>query len=139
AAAPVDVFAEALHPTTARVIGRWDRDYLKNLPAATEHDFGKGKAVYYGSLFNIEAARHLIKRYAGEAGLKPLLENVPAQVEVTCRSNGQTNFYFLLNHGDSPVTFNVGEDFVDALTGEHSGASVTLAPFDYRVLKGERQ
>src|SRR6516225_483303 len=82
---PVDVFAEVLHPTTGRVIGRWERDYFKDSPAVTEHPFGKGKAVYYGSLFNVDAARYLIKRCTGETGLKPLLADVPDQVEVTCR------------------------------------------------------
>ena len=132
---PVDVFAEVLHPITASVIGRWDRDYLKNSPAATEQPFGKGKAVYYGSLFNLDAARHLIKRYADEAGLKPLLAGVPDQVEVTCRTKGQTDFYFLLNHGDSPATVNVGDGFVDVLSGGPAAASLMLAPFDYRVLR----
>ena len=135
---PVQVFAEVLHPTTARVIGRWERDYLKNSPAATEHRFGKGMAVYYGSLFNLDAARCLIKRYAGEIGLKRLLVDVPEQVEVTCRTKGGTDFYFLLNHGDSPVTVNVGRNFTDALTGESAAANLALAPFDYRVLKHER-
>lgn len=135
---PVDVFAEVLHPTTARVIGRWERDYLKGLPATTEQRFGKGKAVYYGSLFNLDAARYLMKRYAGQIGLKPLLAGVPEQVEVTCRTKGATNFYFLLNHGNSPVTVNVGEGLVDVLNGRRPTASFTLAPFGYRVLKRER-
>jgi beta-galactosidase len=135
---PVQVFAEVLHPTTARVIGRWERGYLKGSPAATEQLFGKGKAVYYGSLFDLEAARCLIKRYAGETGLKPLLADVPEQVEVTRRTKGEADFYFLLNHGDSPVTVNVGDGFVDALTGEAATANLTLAPFDYRVLKRAR-
>lgn len=135
---PVDVFAEVLHPITASVIGRWDRDYLKGSPAATEQPFGKGKAVYYGSLFNLDAARHLIKRYADEAGLKPLLEGVPDQVEVTCRTKGQADFYFLLNHGDSQATVNVGDGFVDVLSGEPAAASLMLAPFDYRVLRRDR-
>ena len=135
---PVDVFAETLHPTTARVIGRWDRDYLKDSPAATERDFGKGKAVYYGSLFNLEAARHLVKHYANEAGLKPLMAGVPEQVEVTCRTKDQTDFYFLLNHGDSQAIVNVGNGFVDVLSGEPAAASQTLGPFDYRVLRRER-
>ena len=139
AAIPVDVFAEVLHPSTARVIGRWGRDFLRDSPAATEHDFGMGKAVYYGSLFNLEAARHLIKRYADQAGLKPLLEGVPGQVEVTCRTKGQTDFYFLLNHSDSSVIVNVGDGFVDVLSGAPADAAVTLAPFDYRVLKRARQ
>ena len=136
--APVDVFAEALHPLAASVIGRWDRDYLKDLPAATEQQFGKGKAIYYGSLFNLDAARLLIKRYADEAGLKPLLEGVPGQVEVTCRTKGRTDFYFLLNHGNSPVTVNTGNGFVDVLSGKPAATSLTLGAFDYRVLRRDR-
>jgi beta-galactosidase len=135
---PVHVFAEVLRPTTARVIGRWKRDYLKDSPAATEHQSGKGKAVYYGSLFNADAARYLIQRYAGELRLKPLLTGAPDPVEVTRRSKGGTDFYFLLNHGDSPATVDVGGGFIDVRTGEAATASLTLAPFDYRVLKRER-
>src|SRR5262245_52374103 len=73
---PIQVFAERLRPTTARVLGRWDQDYLEKSPAATEQRAGKGKAVYYGSLFNLEAARYLTKRYAAELGLKPLLADL---------------------------------------------------------------
>ena len=137
-ALPVNVFAEVLHPGTAQVIGRWERDYLKDTPAATEQRFGKGKAIYYGSLFNVDAARYLIKRYAGEIGLKPLLAGVPDQVEVTCRTKGGTDFYFLLNHGDSPAAVETGDGFSDVLSGEAANASLTLAPFDYRVVKRER-
>jgi beta-galactosidase len=137
-ALPVNVFAEVLHPTTARVIGHWARDYLKDSPAATEQPFGKGKAIYYGSFFDLDAARYLIRRYAGEIGLKPLLAAAPEQVEATCRTKGATDFYFLLNHGDSPATVNVGDGFSDVLTGTVSAATVTLPPFGYQVLKHER-
>ncbi len=137
-ALPVQVFAEALRPTTARVIGRWERDYLKDSPAATEQQFGRGRAVYYGSLFNLDSARYLIRHYTGEIGLKPLLTDAPEQVEVTRRTKGGTEFYFLLNHGDTPATVNVGDGFVDVLTGEAATASLTLASFDYRVLKREQ-
>jgi beta-galactosidase len=134
----VQVFAEVLHPTTARVIGRWQQDYLKDLPAATEQQLGKGKAIYYGSLFNLDAGRYLIKRFAGEIGLKPLLAELPEQVEVTRRTKGGADFFFLLNHGDSSTSVNVGEGFGDVITGEPATASLTLAPFGYRVLKRER-
>jgi beta-galactosidase len=135
---PVNVFAEVLHPTTARVLGRWEHDYFKDAPAATEQRFGKGKAIYYGSLFDLDSARYLIKRYAGEIGLKPLVQDGPEQVEVTCRTKGATDFYFVLNHGDSPTTVNLGDGFIDVLTDQAEPASFTLAPFDYRVLKRER-
>jgi beta-galactosidase len=135
---PVSVFAEVLHPTSARVIGHWARDYFKDHPAATEQSFGKGKAIYYGSLFNLDAARYLIRHYATEAGLKPLLAEVPEQIEVTRRTKGTTDFYFLLNHEDSPATVNVGEGFKDALTGKASTQTLSLAPFGYEVLRRER-
>ena len=135
---PVNVFAEVLRPTTAHVLGRWERDYLKDSPAATEQQFGKGKAIYYGSLFNVDAARYLIKRYANEIGLKPLLTDGPAQVEVTRRTKGGADFYFVLNHGDSAATVNIGDGFINVLTDKPAIASLTLAPFDYRVLKRER-
>jgi beta-galactosidase len=134
-AVPVSVFAEVLHPTTAKVISHWASDYLKDSPAATEQSFGKGKAVYYGSLFNVDAARYLVKRYAAEQGLKPLLASAPEQVEVTRRSKGTTDFYFILNHGETPATVNLGGGFSDVLNGKASGATVTLAPFGYEVLK----
>jgi len=135
---PVHVFAEVVRPITARVIGQWGRDYLKDLPAATEQPFGKGKAIYYGSLFNLDAARYVIKRYAAEMRLKPLLADAPNQVEVTRRSKSGTDFCFLLNHGDTPATVNVGKGFTDLLSGEAATASLTLAPFDYRVLRHEQ-
>lgn len=137
-AVPVSVFAEILHPTTAKITGRWASDYLKNSPAATEQQFGRGKAVYYGSLFNLDAARYLLKRYAAEMGLKPLLAEAPDQVEVTRRSKGTTDFYFLLNHGDTPATVKVGDGFSDVLSDRPSTTSVTLPQFGYEVLERER-
>lgn len=139
ASVPVNVFAELLHPTTARVLGRWERDYFKDSPAATEHSFGKGKAIYYGSLINLEAARYFVRRCASEQGLKPLLTGAPEQVEVTRRTKGILDFYFLLNHGDSPASLHVTEGLVDLLTDEAVPVNLTLAPFDYRVLKLERR
>jgi beta-galactosidase len=135
---PVNVLAEVLRPTTAHVLGEWERDYFKDTPAATEQQFGKGKAIYYGSLFNLDAARYLIKRYASEIGLKPLLTDGPAQVEVTRRTKGGTDFYFVLNHGDSPATVNIGDGFINVLTDKPAIASLTLAPFDCCVLKRGR-
>ena len=131
---PVHVFAEWLHPTTGQVLAKWDRDFLKGSAAATERTLGKGKAVYYGSIFNLEAARYLMRRYAAELGLKRLLPDVPEEIEVVCRTKDTTDFYFLLNHSNTPTRVNPGEGFVDLLTGDAPG-SFSLAPFDYRVLK----
>jgi len=138
ATVPVRVFAEALHATTGRVVGRWDRDYLEGLAAATERQSGTGKAVYYGSLFNVESARYLIQRYAGERHVRPLLTGIPPQIEVTRRVKGTRDYYFLLNHGDAPAALEPGTGFVDVVTGAAAPGAFTLDAFDYRVLARER-
>jgi beta-galactosidase len=138
-AVPIRVFAEALAPRTARPIAHWQQDELHGVPAATERQAAKGKAVYYGSLFNAASARLLMARYAAERGIRPLLANLPAEIEVTRRTNGESDFLFLLNHAASPIEVTAGEGFVDVVSGRASAPALTLEPFGYRVLKRPRQ
>ena len=113
AAVPVNVFADVLQARGAQVIATWNRDYLKGRVAATEKRVGRGKAVYYGSFFNTDAARYLLKRYAAEQNLQPLLAGLPKEVEVTRRTKGGVNYYFILNHAIAPVTLQLGAGYFD--------------------------
>jgi beta-galactosidase GanA len=100
---------------------------------------GKGKAVYYGSLFNLESARYLMQRYAKEQRLQPLLTGVPPAVEVARRVTDTREFYFLLNHSDTAAAVSPGAGFVDVVTGTAAPSTFTLDRFDYRVLSRERR
>jgi beta-galactosidase len=132
---PVNVFADVLQAKTATVIASWDRDYLKGRVAATEKKVGRGKAVYYGSFFNTDAARYLLKRYAAEQNLQPLFAGLPKEIEVTRRTKDGMNYYFVLNHAAEPVTLNIGAGYFDMLADKPSPASFTLKAFEYRVLR----
>jgi beta-galactosidase len=136
---PVRVFGEVLHPTTGRVVGRWRRDYLRGTPAATERQLDKGKAVYYGSLFNLESARYLMQRYAREQHVQPLMTGMPQAIEVTRRITDTREFYFLLNHDAAPAAVSPGAGFVDLVTGMPAPPAFRLDGFDYRVLTRPRQ
>ena len=132
---PVNTLAEILQPAGATAAATWTGDFLRGQPALTENRSGKGTAAYYGSLFNLEASRALLARYAKRAGMEPLLKGVPAKIEVTCRSKGETNYYFLLNHEDRPVTVAPGPGFTDLLQGKPVPAQFVLAPYQYKVLE----
>jgi beta-galactosidase len=132
---PVNVFADVLVTKGARAIATWDRDFFKGGAACTENAVGTGKAVYYGSFFNVEAARELLGRYAREKGLRPLVPGAPRELEVTRRTKGAASYTFLLNHADRPVTVNVGAGYADMLAGRPAPASLTLGPYGYAVLK----
>jgi beta-galactosidase len=132
---PVNVFAEVLKPRGAEVIAVWDGDFMRGNPAATENRSGRGKAVYYGSYFNLDAARFLLGRYAKEQNLKPLFTGFPREIEVTRRTKGQLNYYFILNHSAESVTLSPGEGYFDLIAGRAAAATFTLNPFGYKVLK----
>jgi len=134
-AAPINVWADVLKPKGAAVIGTWDRDYLKGAPACTENKVGRGKAVYYGSFFNLDSARLLLRRFAADQNLKPLLGGIPEKVEVTRRTKDNANYYFILNHSSESVTVAPGLGFYDMLEGKPAPESISLKAFEYRVLK----
>jgi beta-galactosidase len=133
--AAVNVWADVLKPKGAKVIGTWDRDYLKGTPACTENDVAGGKAVYYGTFFNLDSARVLLRRFAAEQNLKPLLTGIPPKVEVTRRTKGNTNYYFILNHSDESVAVSPGPGFYDMVHGKPSPPSFTLKAFEYKVMR----
>ena len=135
AVVPIHVFADVLKTAKATPIASWERDYLKGAPACTQNKVGKGNAVYYASFFNLESARYLIRRYAAEHGLKPLMAGVPPEVEVTRRTKGTAHYYFLLNHDEEPVPVKPGSGYFDLLDGAEAPAAFTLKPFEYKVLR----
>ncbi len=132
---PVNVFAESLKPKHAKVLAAWDRDFMRGVPACTENRTGEGRAIYYGSFFNLDSARYLLRRYANELNLRPLFTDFPREVEVTRRTKGRDNYYFILNHASESVTLKVGGGYFDLLEDRDAPASFTLPPYGYKVLR----
>ena len=137
-AIPVDTLAESLKTNGARTIGTWQQDFLRGAPAYTANTVGSGVAVYYGSVIGLQAARSLLARYAAEKRIEPLLTGIPREVEVTCRSKGDADYFFVLNHEDRAVQVSPGPGYVDLLQQKASPAAFSLGPFEYTVLKKSR-
>lgn len=136
---PVHVFAETLKPAGAKVVAVWDRDYMRGAPAVTEREHRQGRAVYFGSFFNLESARYLLGHYASLQNLRPLFTGFPDDIEVTRRSKGDRHFYFILNHRDESVELSVGDGFFDILEGKSSASTIKLPPFGYKILRQVRK
>ncbi len=131
---PVHVFAETLKPGAGKTMATWDRDSMGKSPAVVEAPAGKGRAVYYGSLFNLEAARYFIGYFAGQYKLEPLMKGVPPEIEVTRRTKGDHQYYFLLNHSDRTLAVRPGSGYQDLLAGAPAPAAFQLSAFEYKIL-----
>jgi beta-galactosidase len=90
---------EAKSPET-KVLLRYgaSNGWLDGQPAAVTHAVGKGSITYLGAWFNPELLSKLTASFLAEAGVKPILPNVPDGVEVCQRSKGDKSVLILINH-----------------------------------------
>ena len=90
----------------------------------------KGRARYLSTLPEPHALRTLLAAVAAEAGVRPVLDGLPDQVEAVRRGD----LLFLLNHGREPVTVEVPGSRRDLLTGTQVEGACALGRYDVVVL-----
>ncbi|MFE0420107.1 beta-galactosidase [Streptomyces tendae] len=100
---------------------------LDGLPAVLR----KGGAWYLSTLPEPDALRDLLARAAADAGVRPVLDALPAEVEAVRRGD----LLFLLHHGRDPVTVEVPGTHRDLLTDALVTDRVTLGRYGVAVLR----
>ena len=135
-AATADGFNDILQVKvpTAEVLAEYAGGYYAGSPALVQNRVGKGAAYYYGAVFNVAVATTLIKHLGLVSPVAELLEP-PQPVELCIReSRAGERLIFLLNYSDAEQVVTLYKPVTDVLTGNNVQDSVTLAPFDVRVL-----
>ncbi|MDH7485882.1 MAG: beta-galactosidase [Anaerolineae bacterium] len=128
------VWCDILSPAGAEVVARYGSDYYAGKAAITRHRFGKGWAVYVGTVGDAPLYEALAGWLLGLAGVSPCL-GAPREVEVTERWQGQQRLLFLLNHSEQEQTVALDGHYTDMLSGARAPTgSLALAPRDIRVL-----
>ncbi|GAA4978586.1 beta-galactosidase [Streptomyces hyderabadensis] len=100
---------------------------LDGLPAVLR----KGGAWYLSTLPEPDALRDLLARIAADAGARPVLDALPAEVEAVRRGD----LLFLLHHGRDPVTVDVPGTHRELLTDAVVTDRVTLGRYGVAVLR----
>jgi beta-galactosidase len=103
--------------------------HLAGEPAATRHAYGRGEALYLGTLPDRVTLARLVERGCKDAGLE-LRTDLPAGVEAVRRGE----HLFLISHVDRPVELDLGAKHLDLLTGAMVGPAAVLAARDALVL-----
>jgi beta-galactosidase len=79
------------------IIARWSNRYAAGTPMATSRKIGKGRVLYVGTYLTEKLTAALADRTFTEAGIEPLLVDLPDGVEVTMRENGHRRLLFIQN------------------------------------------
>ncbi len=127
-------YCERIHAQGAEVLATYASEFYAGEPAVTCNAYGKGKAYYVACRDTGELMDALIGRILAEkhiVGYAPKTENV----SVSMRTDGENEYYFCENHGDTATACSLVGSFTDMETGERVINEVSLPPLTCRILK----
>ena len=130
---PAKLWCDIIEPKGCQVLATYAKDFYAGKPAMTMHNFGLGKAIYFGTVSHQAFYEDLVVWLRQMCNLQPLLK-VPDTVEVSMRQKDNTRVYFLLNHQNSPVRIQFYKPMHDFLTGGALAGNYDLPPHGVLVL-----
>lgn len=126
-------------PEEAKAIAGYRNGYLKPYASVTENSFGKGRAIFAGTIAREEAFYDaLVRRALEAAGIKRLFDP-PEGLEILCRSKRGSKLFFFINHTASHKKVKVpSRPKFKALLGDVPKAGALTVPAgEIAVLKAE--
>jgi beta-galactosidase len=128
------LWCDVLAPTGAQVLARYGGEYYAGRPAITLNRFGRGQAVYVGTIGD-GALHDLMVGWSLEAASASPTLVTPDGVEAVARWTGDSRLLFLLNHTDSTLEVVLPAQMTDLLTEQAAEGRVTLAPKAVMILR----
>lgn len=125
---------DLVKPTTAKTLMVYGEEFYAGTPALLCNDFGKGKAYYVCADAEQSFFDDLYRALVKDAGVAGILEEVPAGVEVTQRSDEEADYIFIQNFNRHEVEMKLPRGTV--LYGPQDGR---MKPLDGIVLKREKR
>ena len=134
---PTEIWAEQLTVTNddTKTLMKYGKSngWLDDQPAAVTRNVGKGSITYIGAALDASMMRQAAEWMIKEAGLKPVMPNLPQSVDLAIRSAGGKRVYILTNYGTESRTITLPFAMDDLLAGG-SVSSVTLPQYGVAVL-----
>jgi beta-galactosidase len=125
---------EKIDVSTATVLASIARPDETPLAALTANSSGKGLVVYFGaSSADIAFYEESFRRIQEMVGFTPILE-VPSGIEVVSRMADRKEYVFVQNFLPVAQSIVLPRPYRDAVTNALCHGSVTLEPFDVKVL-----
>ncbi|BDM66736.1 beta-galactosidase [Streptomyces nigrescens] len=132
-----DLWSEAVDLQGAEPLAHFTNGDLTGRPALTRHTYGQGTAWYVATRPDPALLRALLDDVRSEAGVTPVLPNLPPGVQATVREGTDVRYVFLLNHGADPADITLPRPLRDALTPDGPTVTqLTLPPRGVAVLTG---
>ncbi|MEU6249640.1 beta-galactosidase [Glycomyces sp. NPDC047010] len=118
---------ELVHAETAETLGAYGSDFYAGRPALTVNRRGEGKAYFIAARTGDDFLADFYGGLIAESGVERALDaDLPAGVTAQVRTDGTTDYVFVLNFTPEAVTVQAG------------GETLELAPFGNAVVERPR-
>lgn len=78
-------------------IGWWSNRFIAGTPVLTSRQIGKGRVLYLGTYLTEQVVEELVTDMVVQAGVEPLIADMPAGVECSMRVGDAHRLLFILN------------------------------------------
>ena len=129
-----DYWADVIELEGAEAVLRFRRDYHAEGPAVTVNTFGKGAAVYVGTVGDEWFFEDLVSWLVQLAGLSPPI-GTPPGLQHRVRESDMAIYRFFLNHNDTSVSVELTGELFDVLRNTQTRGKVVIGPHDVLLLK----
>ena len=123
-------YAEWLQPQApdVEVVLRYGagHSWLAQQPALVTRRVGQGRISYLGACVDAQLSKSIMLWATELAGVKPLLTEVPAGVEVSQLIGPKGPVLVVINHGTTPVTVALPQEYRDLLGKTPAAKVITL-------------
>lgn len=128
------IWSESMHLHGAEPVASFAAGDLAGQPAITRHQHAQGVAWYLATRTDPDSTRELVQRLLAEAGVQPLLPQLPPGVQAAVREGDGERYVILLNHTTTPQTVPLLEGL--AIEIGRGGEHIELPAFGVAVLRG---
>lgn len=128
------LWSDILRLTSAEAVAYYADDYYAGSAAVTRNRFGKGTAMYAGTMPDEAGMEWLLDQACKVGGVRVGPESSRG-IEVVRRTDGRQDWLFVLNHTSEPVDVPLDRPGVDVLGGDSCEESVRVGPRDVVIIR----
>lgn len=130
------ILNDVLEPISqeSKVLAAYTGNYYKGKPALIEHPYGKGRVLYFGSVFTRQNVEAFLK-YMDVINPFTDVITAPKECEIAMRQKGDQKYLFVLNFANGPSMMELHQEVEDMDTLEKVDGPVTLGAYGTKVYK----
>ena len=113
---PATLLCDLLHTEGAEKLAEYQSDFYAGMPVLTRNVFGEGIAYYVATRSSHEFYHDFIKMVCGNAGVKPVFEEMDG-LEVCVRETDSERYLFFLNHNPETISLQLPVEGLALLEG----------------------